>query len=111
MEFVDFGQVGEDAGQLLRVQHRPHLLEEDPVKDPQRSEVGHLGGVELCQDSQTDGQRRSDTDRGETGARRTVDDSLSVRLPGAELCQELRRNRVLPVLSVAELLLQHRSVW
>lgn len=35
VELVDFGQVGEDAGQFLRVQHAPHLLEEDLVQDPE----------------------------------------------------------------------------
>lgn len=47
VEFVDLGQVGEDAGQLIRVQHRPHLLEKDLVQDPQGPQVGCLGGEQL----------------------------------------------------------------
>lgn len=47
VELVDQGQVGEDAGQLIRVQHRPHLLEEDLVQDSQGPEVGGLGGEQL----------------------------------------------------------------
>lgn len=47
VEFIDLGQVGEDAGQLIGVQHRPHLLEEDLVQDPQGPQVGRLGGEEL----------------------------------------------------------------
>lgn len=47
VEFVDLGQVGEDAGQLIRVQHRPHLLEKDLVQDPQGPQVVRLGGEQL----------------------------------------------------------------
>lgn len=47
VEFIDLGQVGEDAGQLIRVQHRPHLLEKDLVQDPQGPQVGRLGGEQL----------------------------------------------------------------
>lgn len=34
VEFIDLRQVGEDAGQLIRVQHRPHLLEKYLIQDP-----------------------------------------------------------------------------
>lgn len=47
MEFVNLGQVGEDAGQLIRIQHRPHLLEKDLVQDTQGPQVGRLGGEQL----------------------------------------------------------------
>lgn len=47
MEFIDLGKVGEDAGQLIRVQHGPHLLKKDLVQDPQGPQMGHLGGEEL----------------------------------------------------------------
>lgn len=47
VEFVDLRQVGEDAGQLIRVQHRPHLLEKDLVQDLQSAQVRHLGGKQL----------------------------------------------------------------
>lgn len=41
----------------------------------------------------------------------TVYDCLSVHLPRTECGEELWRNCVLPVLTVAHLLLQRRSVW
>ncbi len=47
VEFVDLGQVGKDAGQLIRVEYRPHLLEKDLVQDPQGPQVGRLGGEQL----------------------------------------------------------------
>ncbi len=47
VEFIDLGQVGEDAGQLIRVQHGPQLLEKHLVQDPQGPQVGHLGGEQL----------------------------------------------------------------
>lgn len=47
MEFVDLGQLWEDAGQLIVVQHRPHLLEKDLVQDPQGPQVRRLGGEQL----------------------------------------------------------------
>ena len=47
VEFVDLGQVWEDAGQLIRVQHRPHLLEKDLVQDSQGPQVRRLGGEQL----------------------------------------------------------------
>lgn len=34
VEFIDLREVGEDAGQLIRVQHRPHLLEKYLIQDP-----------------------------------------------------------------------------
>lgn len=34
VELVDLRQVGEDAGQLVRVQDSPHLLIENLVQDP-----------------------------------------------------------------------------
>lgn len=47
VEFVDLGQLWEDAGQLIVVQHRPHLLEKDLVQDPQGPQVRRLGGEQL----------------------------------------------------------------
>lgn len=47
VEFIDLGQVGENAGQLIRAQHRPHLLEKDLVQDPQGPQMGRLGGEQL----------------------------------------------------------------
>lgn len=47
MEVIDLGQVGENTGQLVRVQHRPHLLEKNLIQDPQGPQVGHLCGEQL----------------------------------------------------------------
>lgn len=47
VEFIDLRQVGKDAGQLIGVQHRPHLLEKDLVQDPQYPHVGRLSGEQF----------------------------------------------------------------
>lgn len=47
MEFVDLRQVGENAGQLLGVEHGPHLLEKHLIQDFQGPQVRDLGGEEL----------------------------------------------------------------
>lgn len=49
VELVDLRQVGENAGQLIRVQHRPHLLKKDLVQDPKGAQVGRLCGEQLWQ--------------------------------------------------------------
>lgn len=39
VELVDLRQVGENAGQLLGVEHRPHLLEKHLIQDLQGPQV------------------------------------------------------------------------
>lgn len=112
VQFVDLRQVGENAGQLFGVEHRPHLLEKHLIKDLQGAQVRDLGGKELWWGRGEEGLRFEGLRRDFLGGflTRTVDDRLPVHFPLSEFSQKLRGDLVLPVLAVAHLLLQRRKV-